>query len=506
MKILTADEMREVDRRTIEAGIPGIVLMENAGHRVVEFLERRFSPLAEQRVVIFCGKGNNGGDGFVIARQLLTRSRPRRLDVITAGDPADLQGDAAANYRMFQVVGGATRQDIPAESRAATLVIDALLGTGIRGPASGRFAELIAEIDGGFPGAKIVAVDIPSGLPHSPAVRAQHTVTFVAPKIDQVLWPAYENCGELVIGEIGAPGRLLDDVRLNLSEPADFRELLAPRSGNANKGNYGHVLVVAGARGKTGAAAMSAYAALKAGAGLVTAASAESAISQIAAYAPELMTVPLDETEEGAITSGAFNEVKRLAEKMDVVALGPGLGTYRLTVELVRRMFAEIEVPMVVDADGLNALAGSDFRGGAGALRVITPHPGEMSRLCGLSVPEVQQDRLGAARRFAKEREVVVVLKGDRTVISFPDGRAWINPTGTPAMATGGTGDILTGLVAGLLAQFPDRAEQAVIAAVWLHGKAGEIGAAESGEKCLVATDLLRCLPEAMGMASATVV
>jgi NAD(P)H-hydrate epimerase len=497
MKILTAGEMREVDRRTVELGIPGIVLMENAGHRVVELLERRFPPLSEQRIVIFCGKGNNGGDGLVIARQLLTRFQPRRLDVVTASDPAELRGDAAANYRMFQVAGGATRQEIPVEARAATLVIDALLGTGIRGPASGRFAELIAEVNGGFPHAKVVAVDIPSGLPHAPAVRAQHTVTFVAPKIDQVLWPAYEQCGELAVGEIGAPGHLLDHLKLNLSEPGDFRDLFAPRASNANKGNYGHVLVVAGSRGKTGAAAMSAYAALKAGAGLATAASAESAIAQIAAYAPELMTAPLDETEEGAITSGAFNEVKRLAEKMNVIALGPGLGTYRLTVDLVRRVSAELDRPMVIDADGLNALAGSDFRG-RGPLLVITPHPGEMSRLCGLSVEDVQRDRIGIARRFAAERNVVVVLKGDRTVIAFPDGRAWINPTGTPAMAAGGTGDILTGLAAGMLAQFPDRAEQALIAAVWLHGMAGEIAASEVGEKCLVATDLLRWLPAAM--------
>ena len=497
MKVLTAEEMREVDRQTIELGIPGIVLMENAGLRVVELLERRFSRLAEQRIVIFCGKGNNGGDGFVIARQLLTRFRPRRLDVITAGDPAELRGDAAANYRMFQVAGGVTREEIPVEARCATVVVDALLGTGIRGPAEGRFAELIQEINGGFPIAKVVAVDVPSGLPHQPAVRADFTVTFVAPKVDQVTGRHYQFCGQVSVGEIGAPARLLSAVKLNLAEPDDFRELFAPRVADSNKGMYGHVLVVAGGRGKTGAAAMCAYSALKAGTGLVTAASAESAIPQIAVYAPEVMTAPLDETEEGAITSAAFTEIRRLAEKMDVIAVGPGLGTYRLTVELVRRMSAELKTPMVIDADGLNALAGSEFRSN-GSLRVLTPHPGEMSRLCGISVADVQSDRLGVARRFAAERDVVVVLKGDRTVTAFPDGRAWINPTGSPAMATGGTGDILTGLIAGLLGQFPDRAEQAIIAAVWLHGKAGEIGAGKVGEKSLVATDLLRWVPDAM--------
>jgi hydroxyethylthiazole kinase-like uncharacterized protein yjeF len=497
MKVLTAEEMREVDRRTIELGIPGIVLMENAGHRVVELLERRFAPLEEQRIAIFCGKGNNGGDGFVVARQLLTRFRPARLDVILAANPEELRGEAAANYRMFQAVGGTVARGVPAEARAATLVVDALLGTGIKGPASGEYAALIGEINHGFPLAKTVAVDIPSGLPHEPCVRADHTVTFVAPKIDQVLWPQYPNCGELVVGAIGAPPSLLETAALSLTEPGDFWELFRPRTPNSNKGMYGHALIVAGGRGKTGAAAMAGIAALRAGAGLVTVASAESAIPQIASYAPEVMTAPLDETEEGAVTAMAFNEVRALAEKKTVLAVGPGLGTYRLTVELVRRMFSELDVPMVVDADGLNALAGSDFTGGR-PLRVLTPHPGEMARLAEISTDEVQRDRLGVARGFARERQVVLVLKGDRTIVAFPDGRAWINPTGSPALATGGTGDILTGMLAGLLAQHPDRAEQAILASVWLHGRAGEIGARDLGEQSLIATDVLRHLPEAI--------
>jgi hydroxyethylthiazole kinase-like uncharacterized protein yjeF len=488
MKVLTAAEMREVDRRTIELGIPGIVLMENAGHRVVELLERRFTPLSAQRVVIVCGKGNNGGDGFVVARQLFTRFHPARLDVILAANPDELRGDAAVNYRMFLATGGRVAHEIPPEARAATLVVDALLGTGIRGPAAGAYAQLIGEMNTGFPLASVVAVDIPSGLPHSPNVRAHHTVTFVAPKIDQVFWPQYESCGELVAGAIGAPAHLLDEVKLNLAEPCEFSGLFAPRTRNSNKGLYGHVLVVAGGRGKTGAAAMAGIAALRA--------SAESAIAEIASHAPELMTAPLDETEQGAIAAGAFTEIRKLAEKKTVLTLGPGMGTYRLTVGLIRRLFAEIELPMVVDADALNALAGSDFHGGAP--RVLTPHPGEMARLAGIDTAEVQRDRLGIARRFAAERNVTVVLKGDRTITAFPDGGASINPTGSPALATGGTGDILTGMISGLLAQFPDRPEQAVTAAVWLHGRAGEIGAEPLGEKAFLATDILRYLPEAM--------
>lgn len=497
MKVLTAEEMREVDRRTIELGIPGIVLMENAGHRVVELLQTRFAPLAAQRIVIVCGKGNNGGDGFVIARQLLTRFHPVRLDVVLAANPAELQGDAAANYRMFTAAGGTVTHDIAPGMRPASLVIDALLGTGIRGPAAGHYAELIHEMNTGFPLAKLVAVDIPSGLPHTPNVRAQYTVTFVAPKIDQVLWPQYESCGELVVGAIGSPAHLLEPARLHLAEPGEFADLFAPRTRNSNKGLYGHALIVAGGRGKTGAAAMAGVAALRAGAGLVTVASAESAIAEIASHAPELMTAPLDETEQGAIASGAFNQIRQLAERKTVLAAGPGVGTYRLTVGLMRRLFAEIELPMVVDADGLNALAGSAFKGDA-ALRVLTPHPGEMARLCGIETAEVQKDRVAIARQFATDRNVALVLKGDRTITAFPDGRAWINPTGTPALATGGTGDILTGLIAGLIAQFPDRPEQAVVAAVWLHGRAGEIGADQLGEKPFLATDILRYLPEAM--------
>ncbi len=497
MKVLTAEEMREVDRRAVELGIPSIVLMENAGHRVVEMLERRFSPLRAQRIVIFCGKGNNGGDGLVVARQLLTRFHPARLDVILAAQPDELQGDANINLRMFEAVGGRVAHEIPLEARAATLVIDALLGTGIKGPAAGIYAEWIEQINSGFPAAKVISVDMPSGVPHSPAVRAHATVTFVAPKIDQVLWPHYECCGDLIVGDIGAPAQLLANAKLSLSEPSEFADLFAPRRAHSNKGLYGHALVIAGGRGKTGAAAMAGIAALRAGAGLVTVASAESAISQVASYAPELMTEPLDETEEGAIASGAFNQIRKLSEKKTVLAAGPGMGTYRLTVDVVRRLFAEIELPMVVDADGLNALAGTEFHAGD-RMRVLTPHPGEMARLCGKEIPEIQQDRLGVARKFAAERNVTVVLKGDRTVIAAPDGTAWINPTGSPALATGGTGDILTGLITGLIAQFSDWPMQAIIAAVWMHGRAGQIGAAERGEKSFIATDILRYLPEAM--------
>jgi NAD(P)H-hydrate epimerase len=497
MKVLTAAEMREVDRRTIELGIPGIVLMENAGHRVVEFLVERFAPLSQQRIVVLCGKGNNGGDGLAVARQLHTRFGPQALHVVLLAGAEDMKGDAAANLRMLQACGCPVAHEIPAEARNASLVVDALLGTGAAGAARGRMLEAIREINGGFPLARVVAVDIPSGMPSDsgdPAVefaRADFTVTFTAPKIAQVLPPNCDHVGELVVRPIGSAPELYQDIRLSLLEPAMFRELLAPRPRGGHKGTFGHVLVVAGSRGKTGAAAMTGMAALRAGAGLVTVASAKSAIAEIAAHAPELMTVPLAETPHGSIALDA--DLERIAEGKTVIAMGPGLGSDAATAQLVASAAANFEQPMVIDADALVGQLALTNR-----IRVLTPHPGEMSRLTGKTTAEVQADRIGTARAFATGRGVTLVLKGQRTVLAFPDGRVWINPTGTPAMGTGGTGDILTGLIAGFLAQFPQKPDEAVAAAVYLHGLAGQIGARALGEKCLIATDILRYLPGAM--------
>jgi len=468
MKVLTAAQMRVVDRRTTELGIPDIVLMENAGHRVVELIAEKFAPLARQRVVVFCGKGNNGGDGFVVARQLLTRFRPRSLEVVFAGEAESLKGSAAQNYRMAVACGCPITDTTTPEIRRATLVVDALLGTGLTGPARGRMLELIREINTGFPEARVVAVDIPSGLPSD-------TGTLL---------------GELYEDD--------DSIFLSLNGPDEFRRLFAPRPKGAHKGSFGHVLVIGGGRGKTGAAAMAGISALRAGAGLVTVASASSAIPVIAGHAAELMTEPLPETAGGSISPAAFEtgRIQRVAENKTVLGLGPGIGTDAETVQFARQAVATFRQPMVVDADGLNAIAGTEFPGRPSL--ILTPHPGEMARLTGLSRDEILADRVGTARSFATEHNVVLVLKGQRSLIAMPDGRVWINPTGTPAMATGGSGDILTGLIAGLVAQFPDQLERAVLAAVWLHGRAGELGAGDLGEQALVATDLLAYLPEAI--------
>jgi len=483
MKVLTAAEMRQVDQATIAAGIPGIVLMENAAHRVVEFLVDKFAPLHAQRIVVLCGKGNNGGDGMAVARQIRTRFPAAALRVALLADPDELQGDAAANYRMLTASGCVVERQVTAEARYATLVVDALLGTGVSGPAAGRALEGIREINGGFPLAKVVALDIPSGMPSDSGepvgelASADYTVTFTAPKVGQVLPPNCDHVGQLIVAPIGSPSELFAHVRLELLEPAMFRGLLAPRQPSGHKGTFGHALIVAGSRGKTGAAAMCGMGALRAGAGLVTVASEEGALQAIRAHAPELMTEPLD-------------QIDRLADAMTVIAMGPGLGP---SIQLVRGLVRRFTQPMVLDADAL-----VDGIHGEGRVRVLTPHPGEMARLTGKPVAEIQGNRLGTAREFAAARGVTLVLKGQRTVIAFADGRAWINPTGTPAMGTGGTGDVLTGMIAGFLAQFPRQPDEAVAAAVYLHGLAGQIGARALGEKCLIATDILKYLPAAM--------
>ncbi len=503
-KVLTPREMAEVDRATIEAGIPGIILMENAAQRVVESIARRFSPVAEQRIVVVCGKGNNGGDGLAVARQLHIRFRPRRLWVVLTSDGEELRGDAAQNLAMLRACGVQEYKDFGPEMRAATLVVDAILGTGLNGPAKGAALDAILEINSSFPFAKVVAVDIPSGLsgesgtPPGEYVRADATITFTAPKVCHALYPACNLMGEIEIAPIGSPPSLYEnDPRLQLAmvTAESIAACFAPRPSNSNKGNFGHVLVVAGSRHKPGAAAMAGLAALHAGAGLVTVACPESAVSSIAAHSAELMMEPLPETPTGEIARSAFDRIVDLAGKRTLIAIGPGIGTNDETRDVVRRVFAEAREPVVTDADALNCLAGTDFAGKS-ALRVLTPHPGEMSRLTGRSIGEIQADRIASARAFATRRNIVVVLKGERTLIGFPDGRVWINPTGSPAMAKGGTGDILTGMVSALVGQFPDDSGRAVAAAVYLHSLAGEIAARHLAEQTVLATDLLRYLPE----------
>ncbi len=505
MKILSAPEMRDVDRLTIERGIPGIVLMENAGSRVVDFLRETFAPLSAQRVVVVCGKGNNGGDGFVVARQLFTRRLCRELTVVELFDPAALSGDAAVNRRMLDGCGCPIVRVLRNEPNTATIVVDAILGTGLAGPAKDTALDAIRIVNQQFPLANVVAVDIPSGLPSDTTnvagefVRTDFTVTFTAAKQSQCLSPSYEHMGKLVVVPIGTASDLCEanpKFKLNLTTEGDLRHLFAPRVQNSNKGMYGHVLVVGGSFGKSGAPAMSGLGAYRSGAGLVTVAIPKSALAMVASYRPELMTEPLPESPSGRLGEEQAEPILKLARTMTALAVGPGMGTEDSTVRLVKKLYAEVEIPMVADADALNALAQDLPK--TDKIRILTPHPGEMSRLTGKSTKEVQADRLRIAEELANRSGAAIVLKGDRTVIAFPDGEIWVNPTGSPSMATGGTGDILTGMVAGLVAQHPKEWKLAVAAAVWLHGRCGELGALKWGEESMLATDLLDFLPQAI--------
>ena len=522
MKILTGAEMREIDRLTIEElGLPGLILMENAGVGFVRALQKRFPKLKDERITILCGKGNNGGDGFVVGRQLWMRGWTPR--VVLLDDPGALRGEARINYDILTKTGLEPLvvkdlkawQAIQGDLLSSTLLVDAILGTGLTSPLEGFYLDVVSDLNSSFSQVPIVAVDMPSGLPSDTgdyvgeAVRARFTVTFTAPKVSQVFAPNCFYCGaglgDLVVVPIGTPPELVErqpNLFLNLVEERDLAPLAAPRLPSSHKGDFGHVLVVAGGRGKTGAAALAGQAALRAGAGLVTVATAESALPTVAASMPELMTEPLPETDTGCISARAFeyDRFRKLAENKDVLALGPGLSQHPDTVEFVRHVVREFRQPMVLDADALNAFTGApELLDGHDRKLVVTPHPGEMARLVGRSTADVQARRVETARALARAHSIYVVLKGYRTLVAEPGGRVYVNPTGNPGMATAGVGDVLTGLIAGFMGQFADRPLEAVLAAaVYLHGLAGDLAAAELGEISLAAGDLLRAFPRAL--------
>jgi len=554
MKILTAQQMREVDRLTVErCGIPYPTLMETAGNRVVEAIIKRYGPVAGKRVSVFCGKGNNGGDGAVIARLLWLRGAAA-VDVWLYGELEETKGEARANFeaikrlaesdRRVSFLEATTEEGIwlsllphqlldflqgkpPApesgeglyEREFGTLpffVIDALLGTGLTRPAEGLYARAIEQINvfkkEDPVNALVIAVDIPSGLSSDtgqslgPNVRADLTVSFTAPKIGNVLPPACEANGQLMIASIGTPDWLIEEVgaQLELVEEKRIYDWLnaSRRAPDAHKGSVGDVLLIAGSRGKTGAAALSSETVLRAGAGLVTVATARSAQSLLVTQArTEVMTEALDETHDGAISHTALDRASQLAQKRSVIAVGPGLSSSdESTRAFVREMVERRTAPMVIDADGLNALAPwpEGLKGSDEAPIIVTPHPGEMARLTGKTNAEIVADRIDVAREFATRRHIITVLKGSRTIIAAPDGQVYVNPTGNAGMATAGSGDVLTGLVAGLLAQRPSEPLEATIAAVYLHGHAGDLAGNRLGMRSLVASDIIANLSEAM--------
>jgi ADP-dependent NAD(P)H-hydrate dehydratase / NAD(P)H-hydrate epimerase len=511
MRVLNTDQMREADRRTIQdIGLPSIVLMENAGRQTVAAMEAAFDTLGTSRVAVLCGRGSNGGDGFVVARTLVQRGIEALVFLL--GSVAEVQGDARINLEVLGHIGLTiveitTAQEWELHFSAVSecdIVVDAIVGTGLRGRLTGLFETVVADLN--ELGVPIVAIDLPTGLSADTAelageaIDATMTVTLAAPKIPLVFPPADAHAGDLVIADIGIPIPLFDELEgpyLELLTRERMRGILPVRAAESHKGDFGRVVIVAGSLGKTGAAHLSALGALRSGAGLVTVATPRSCLPILASMGAEYMTVPLDETPSGAVDYAALDRVLDLT--CDVIAMGPGLGQEPSTFAFVQGLLERAGVPLVVDADAINAFAGEPERlvGRDGVDVVITPHPGEMARLINGTTEAVQHDRLGHAREFASSHRVHVVLKGHRTIVAGPEGRSFVNLTGNAGMAPGGTGDLLTGMIAAWIAQLLD-AEAACKLAVYLHGAAGDLAEADEGQIALMATDIAARLGDAM--------
>jgi hydroxyethylthiazole kinase-like uncharacterized protein yjeF len=546
MKALTADEMREVDRLTTERlGIASLQLMETAGSLAAScFAERiREAGLLAPAISVLCGKGNNGGDGFVVARHLYPAGGRVRVYLFAGLD--DLRGDAATNLQRWRSLGGEvisipderTWEALRSEVGSADVVVDAIFGTGFRGAASGAVGQAIADINrmsrdctAARP-AVILAVDTPSGLPSDtgkaggPILRAHHTVTFTAPKVGQLVSGESAAAGSLRVVNIGSPVGLVEEVGKGLlrwSEPEEFARLPLVRATEGHKGLYGHILVVAGSLGKSGAAILSASAALFAGAGLVTVATPDVVLPIVAAAHPEYMTELLDSTEAGTASTRNLLDSAVVPQSIDpeavdqgtkgftmrfaaieagktVLAVGPGIGTHQQTQEFVRSIVQRTELPVILDADGLNAFwRADDLRDRKTKFLAITPHPGEMARLLKTSIKEVQEDRVKIAQETAKRWDAHVILKGSHTIVAAPDGRTFVNTTGNAGLAKGGSGDVLTGVLAALTGQFKTGDWLEVLAlGVYLHGAAAEVAASGTDLSGIVAGDVARAVPVA---------
>jgi ADP-dependent NAD(P)H-hydrate dehydratase / NAD(P)H-hydrate epimerase len=508
MYLVTASEMQQMDRQTIESfGIPGRVLMENAGQGATRVLFDQFDDIIYKKVGVIAGRGNNGGDGFVIARYLAQKGSD--VTVYLLVESARVKGDAAANLKLLAplnvpVVEMPEEQSFLAHKAGMhhqEIWIDALLGTGLKSDVKGYFKKIIEFInDLSRP---VFSVDIPSGINSDTGqvcgacIHAQATATFAFAKTGHILFPGAEHTGYLEIIDIGIPDHIAKNIspKQHLLTPEIIRTAFKPRKPDAHKGTTGHVLVVSGSVGKTGAAAMTAMSAMRAGAGLVTLAIPESLNPVLETQALEAMTYPLPETENGIIGESSFNKIMDLLSGKKCLAIGPGLGEAAETKNLIHRIIKESSVTIVIDADGLNNLAGStNILKKAKAPLILTPHPGEMARLMDSTAGSVQKDRITCARKFAENFNVHIVLKGAKTIIAHPEGNIFINPTGNPGMASGGMGDVLTGIIAGLVAQ-GFSPESATHTGVYLHGAAADMLAEKIGPFGYLATEVMNAIP-----------
>lgn len=510
MKILTADEMRTTDRVTTDRyGVPSLDLMEHAGHAVARFVLREYPQTTH--ITVLCGKGNNGGDGFVAARHLTAAGR--KVKVLLLGYPADLKGDAKEMFERMEIAPALAPDEDSMNStqvidllQESELFLDAVVGTGFKPPLKGVALSLRNRINSLT--TPVVAVDLPSGWDADSreylvegAYRANAVVTFTAPKLAHVCGNLTNSANKpIVVAPIGSPDEAIES-SLNLTWAGISKRIAeTPRPAESNKGKYGHVLIIGGSYGKAGAPAMASLAALRTGAGLVTTAVAQPILDSVARIAPELMTIPLRAGNQGEISSSNLDAdtLKELLEKKTVLAIGPGLGQSPETEKFLLGLLEKTDLPTILDADALNILAKhKDKLDGRNRLLVLTPHPGEMARLAGISTSEVQANRESLAREFSMNHHVTLVLKGWRTLIAHPDGSIAINTTGNPAMSKGGSGDILTGIIAAMLAQYLQTAGEAVNAAVYLHGLAADFAVREQDEHTLLATDTVAHLSPA---------
>jgi NAD(P)H-hydrate epimerase len=509
MKVVTGKAMQEIDRRAIEEfGIAGLTLMENAGRACADFITGRFAEgRGRRKAAVVAGKGNNGGDGYVIARLLGEMGWQVAIFVIASKD--EITGGARSNLNRLssEVVKFCEEAGILGRYvglfQEADVIVDALVGTGLKSPLRGAYAEAVEIINAAE--RPVVAVDIPSGIDAADgrvlgvAVKADATVTFGLAKCGHVLFPGAERTGSLHIADIGIPPEVTAGaVGPEYIDAATASTFLLPRGHSAHKGNFGHCLIVAGSTGKTGAAAMAANSAVRAGAGLVTLAVPATLNSILEMKTTEAMTMPLYDNGRGYLGEEARPVIEAALSGKNAIAIGPGLGSDPGTARLVRDLVAETNLPMVVDADGLNALSEdpSVLFAKKSSKVILTPHPGEMARLCGLSASDIEADRMGAAQKFAKTYQVYVVLKGAGTVIATPEGELAINGSGNPGMASGGMGDLLTGVLAALLAQgYPPF--EACRLGVFIHGHAADMVAAEKGKIGMTALDVQEQLPYA---------
>ena len=510
MKVVTIAEIKKIDHRAIEEyGIPSMVLMENAGNEATRQIESIMGNLYNKKIAVFAGKGNNGGDGYVVARHL--HNHDAKVKVFLIGSKVDVTGDALINLQIItrmgidviEVVNDGDWNKVKIALTFTDCLVDALLGTGFTGQLSGNMAQVVESMN--KTNKVVIAIDIPSGVDadtgqvSGTAVKANHTITFSLPKQGLLLYPGASYAGDVSVADIGIPRTLLTDgnIKQNIITSTIVRQMLAKRSPDVHKGSCGKVLIVAGSRGLTGAATLTAKATVRSGAGLVTLAIAESLHDIMEVKLTEVMTKPLAEVVAGVMGQDAVIEVQEMASQSDTVAIGPGLGRHDDTMTAVRQIIKDIEKPLVIDADALYALIDhTDILADAKAVPVLTPHSGEMARLVGLTPFEVNQDRVYIARQAAIEWGSIIILKGARTLVAFPDGEVYININGNAGMATGGTGDVLTGVIAGLIAQGLSSHEAALVG-VYIHGLAGDI-VARGGMIGMIASDLIRALPAAI--------